>query len=143
MRATLLAISVVGIVACADDAGIVPRTVLRPAALVMDSAGAAVIAPDTVRLGLPIPLVARSYGGGCSLADETGVQVTGARIDVRPTVSEPHPAFPVACDAMLRILDHPVSVTYNRVGPVTVVVHGRREPGGAAMSITRTIEVVR
>lgn len=141
--ALVLVATTAALAACGDDAGLVPQTVLRPAALRFHGDSADVTVPDTVLLGLPIPVLARSFGDGCTAAAHTGVTVTGTRIDVHPTVTEPHPAAQVACPAMLRIIDHPTQVTYNRVGEVTIVVHGRSDPRQGPVTVTRRTVVVR
>lgn len=139
----LCAVATTALTACTDDAGLVPQTVLQPASLVFYGDSAEVTVSDTVVLGLPISVAARSFGGGCIGLARTGVVVRGSRIDVHPMVTAPHPAAEIACTADLRILTHPASIPYNREGPVTVVVHGRRDPDGAAVSFTRTTVVVR
>lgn len=138
-----LAATATALAACGDDAGLVPQTVLRPASLVFQGDSADVTVPDTVLLGLPIPVLARSWGGGCTAAAPTGVTVTGTRIDVHPMVTEPHPAAQVACPAILRTIDHPTQVTYNRVGEVTIVVHGRSDPRRGPVTVMRRTVVVR
>lgn len=141
--ATACVVATLSLTACSDDAGLVPQTVLQPASLVFYGDSADVTVPDTVVLGLPIVMAARSFGGGCTGVSQTGVVVRGTRIDVHPTVTAPHPAADIICPAILRVLTHPASITYNREGPVTIVVHGRRDPDGGAVSFTRTITIVR
>lgn len=142
-RVTVCAAAALALTGCADDAGLVPQTVIRPASLVFYGDSADVTVPDTVALGLPIAVAARSFGGGCVGLAQVGVVVRGTRIDVHPMVTEPHPAADIVCPAILRLLTHGASVTYNREGPVTIVVHGRRDPDGGTVSFTRTTVVVR
>jgi hypothetical protein len=128
--------------ACGDDGGLVPMTVLRPAAIAFYGDSAAVAVPGEVRAGLPFVVTVQSFGGGCTAQDQTGVTIDGLRADVRPTVREPHPSAGVACDAMLRTFTHSAPVTFSQPGTATVIVYGRQEPGDAPRSVTRTVRVV-
>jgi hypothetical protein len=128
--------------ACQDDVGLVPVTVLRPAAIAFYGDTTVVTLPDSARAGQPFVVQVRSFGGGCIQQDQMAVVVTGSRVDLRPLVREPHPAASVVCTADLRLLTHSAPVTIATPGTATVVVHGRVEPGATARQVTRTVRVV-
>lgn len=127
---------------CGDDAGLLATTVLRPAAIAFYGDTVVATVPDSARVGVPFVVQVRSFGGGCTVQDQTGVAVRGRRVDVRPLVREPGPASTGACSAILLAFTHSAPVTITEPGDATIVVYGRSEPGASSVSVTRTVRVV-
>lgn len=130
--------------ACGDDAVVQPDTLVIPARLVQAGFGgdsAVVIVPATARAGVPLTVEVRSWGGGCTERDSTGVIVNGLTADVRPLVREPAPARNAVCPAILKQFTHTTAITFARAGAATVRLHGQRESDGRALTITRAVTV--
>jgi len=138
----LLAACAPMLAACSDDAGVLAVTVLRPAAIAFYGDTVVASVPDSARVGVPFLVQVRSFGGGCTAQDQTGIAVVGRRVDVRPLVREPGPASQVACPDILLTFTHSAPVTITEPGIATVVVHGRAEPGATSVSVTRTVRIV-
>lgn len=130
--------------ACGDDEVVQPNTLLIPARLVQDGFGgdsALVVVPATARVGVPLTVEVRSWGGGCTERDSTGVIVNGLTADVRPFVREPAPSRNAVCPAILKQFTHTAAVTFARTGSALVRVHGQRDSDGQALTITRAVTV--
>jgi len=130
--------------ACGDDAVVQPDTLLIPARLVQDGLGgdtAVVVVPTTARVGVPLTVEVRSWGGGCTERDSTGVIVNGLTADVRPLVREPVPSRNRVCPAILKQFTHTAAITFARTGSALVRVHGQRDSDGQALTITRAVTV--
>jgi hypothetical protein len=144
-RVRLLALTIASatvLAACDDNAGFLAGKVLRPAALAFYGDSVAVTVPDSARVGVPFTVQVRSFGDGCTEQGQTGIAVSGRRVDVRPLVREPGPASQAVCPAILLTFTHSASVTISESGTATIVVHGRSEPGASSVSVTRTLRVV-
>lgn len=140
----ILPAALVAVVACGDDGGVQPDTIVVPATIlsgVNDDGSESVTVPATARVGVPFTVEVRSTGGGCTERDSTGVQVAGLVADVRPFVREPAPGRAPVCPGILKIFSHTAAVTIAQPGTATVRVHGRRDGDGATVTITRSVTV--
>jgi hypothetical protein len=99
-----------------------------------------VTVPENVRTGEPFTVTVVTRGGGCTTAGDTEVALGGAAADVSPydlTATGPN----VACPDILRAFTHEATLRFDALGTATVRVHGRREPGGETITVTRTVNV--
>ncbi len=118
-----------------------PDTFVRPATLAFYSDPEVISLPDTAIAGIPFTARVRSYGGGCVAQDQTFSGVSGRSAYIRPFVREPVPTRGLACPDILLIYTHEVVLVFNEPGTATVHVYGRREPGDAPITLTRTLHV--
>jgi hypothetical protein len=102
----------------------------------------AVETPASVIRDQPFEVSLRTYGGGCIRQGDTEVRLQGLVATL-----EPYDSFLVkaparyACTSDLRLFSHKVLLTFEQSGNATVQVLGRREPGGAVITVTRTVTV--
>lgn len=99
-----------------------------------------VTVPATVHAGAPFTVRVVTWGGGCTRAGDTEATVSGAVADVSPydlRIDGPG----VACPDILRSLTHEATLRFDAPGTATVRVHGRREPSGDRLTVTRTVTV--
>ncbi|HEX6371964.1 MAG TPA: hypothetical protein VF006_23775 [Longimicrobium sp.] len=97
--------------------------------------------PGTARVGEAVTVRVTTYGGGCSRAAMMEIESDGAVIDLRPLDHEPPRGENVFCTRELRLLPAESIVFFTRPGTGTVRIHGRRMPGGEAVTLTRTVTV--
>ena len=99
-----------------------------------------VTVPAQVRAGEEFTVAVVTYGDGCSDRGNTESAAQRARVDVYPFDVYPK-GENVACTRELRLHRHEVVVRLEQPGTGTVRVHGRRLPGGEAVTATRTLTV--
>jgi hypothetical protein len=132
------------LMACHDDGGVQPDTIVLPANIVstfLPGDTLAVVTPNTARVGVPFTVDIRSWGGGCTERDSTTVRVSARTAEVRPLVREPAPSREQACFTIIKQFTHTAAVTFEQAGTATVRVIGRRQDDGRAVTVTRTVTV--
>lgn len=96
--------------------------------------------PATARAGEPFTVRVVTRGSGCTSAGDTEARVSGAAADVSPyDLRQEGPG--IACPDILRSLTHEATLRFDAPGTATVRVHGRREPGGDRLTVTRTVTI--
>lgn len=102
---------------------------------------------DGVRLEMPVIVQAgetfdvrvKTFGGGCTAKGDTEVQMSSARATIRPYDYEP--TTDTVCIEVLVVHTHEAAVRFDRRGPATVTVIGRRRPGDQLVAVSRSILV--
>lgn len=139
VRASLCAILLAG-AACGPPSGPGPTVVYQPGILASDRGDEVIVAPERGTVGVPLLVVVRTRGGGCVRKGEAQSHVDGLTADVTPfdyfTVILPPNS---ACTRELRIFSHEASVVFDRAGVATIRAHGRRDPDGSPIVLSRTI----
>lgn len=114
----------------------------RPGILASSSdTTAQVTLADTVALGAPVALRVITVGNGCTRQGETEVDAAPRAADVRVYDYAPRPSADVVCPDIRVALPHEATLRFTQPGAATVRIHGRREPGGAPLVITRAVVV--
>lgn len=99
-----------------------------------------VTVPATARAGQAFTVRVVTRATGCSSADDTEVLVVGFSADVTPydiRTTGPN----LVCGDEVQVFTHTAPVLFDTPGEATVRVHGRREPGDDAITITRAVTV--
>lgn len=136
--AGLCALALAG--ACSDSPTGGNQTVREIGAIRYRDFDVDVTVPATARVGQPFTVRVITRAGGCSNADDTEVIVTGSNAvvtpyDIRTTGTN------LTCGDEDQVFTHLASVQFDLVGPATVTVVGRREPGDEEVRVVRAVEV--
>jgi hypothetical protein len=86
--------------------------------------------PTSVSAGQSFEAVLTTYGDGCASVDSTDVVVDSASASITPFDRERVPAGSETCVSNVMLLAHSVQLVFDASGTKTLVVHGRRRPGG-------------
>ncbi|MGH7459264.1 MAG: hypothetical protein ACREKN_09340 [Longimicrobiaceae bacterium] len=102
-----------------------------------------ILAPDTVRAGVPFEVTVRTYGVGCDRADAADTELIGGTAAIFPydlTLSSPN----LTCPGEIRRLARSVLIRFASPGVAVLRVRGRKVPSendGSFTTIERTIRV--
>lgn len=94
--------------------------------------------PDTVQAGASFEVFVVTYGGGCVGTDRTDVTVEGLSVDVRPYDVHSGGEY---CTAVVRMLDHRVTLTLHSTGVAVIRFHGREMPADSVVTVVRPVVV--
>jgi hypothetical protein len=101
-----------------------------------------VTVPAEGAVGVPIPIIVETFGGGCVRQGDTESNVSGLAANVTPYDSVVvHLPSHMACTDDLRRYTHHASLTFAAAGSATVRVHGTVQPNGTAIIVERTIQI--
>ena len=98
--------------------------------------------PGTVAVGSTFEVTVRTYGDGCIEQGDTEVSVVGRVASVRPYdvfVTDAPASY--ACTRELRLYTHRASLRFDEVGPATVTIYGRVQPGDTTVAVSRSVQV--
>jgi hypothetical protein len=98
--------------------------------------------PETVAVATPFDVTVRTYGGGCIDEGDTEVSLTPRAAEVRPYdifVTYLPPSY--ACTDDLRLYSHRAVLRFEEIGPATVTVRGRAQPGDSVIAVQRSVQV--
>lgn len=98
--------------------------------------------PGTVAVGSTFDVTVGTYASGCIEQGDTEVSVLGRVASVRPydvfvTAMPPY----YACTRELILYTHRASLRFDEVGPATVTIYGRVQPGDSVVAVSRSVQV--
>lgn len=101
-----------------------------------------------VRVGEPLAVTVRTFGGGCEAAGGADGRVHGLAADLHPWDYTHMPDGPAGleyiCTVPLNVFKRTVQLVFNRAGKATIRVHGSRSHGREPtrpITLTSTVQV--
>jgi hypothetical protein len=144
--AGVFALGVALVLACESpmDEDARPGWELRPGILLHRGIPSFVQMPDTVARGASFQVAFTTFGIGCDEPGQVRTRVQGSAVEIFPydwTPVQP-PAQPCSRpDSMVFVIPHSAELRVSAIGPATIRIRGRREPGGTAVTLVTSIVV--